>query len=303
MRDKTRGQLSRARAGASAVVSEQGRGGAIDLAAASLAIASIGIFDANAPVDLDATALYLGVVALIAWRAIAAVVVVTAVAAWLTSFTLDLAAGPTNVGAVALWNGGAGLAICLGVAVLVRRVRVERDALRAAVTHDALTGLPNGVLLRDRLEQALLAARRDSHSVGVLVFDLDGFKRVNDTMGHHAGDRLLRLTASRVQGCIRASDTCARIGGDEFAVLLPRTTQGGAARVSEVVGRACAEPLLIDGATVSVTASIGTALAPEDGAQPEALLRVADGRMYQAKAQRESSTKKDERSGSADRPE
>jgi diguanylate cyclase (GGDEF)-like protein len=256
----------------------------LHMTGASVGIASIGIVDAKVPGDLDATALYLGLVAVIAWRTLAAVGIVTAIAAALTAISVDLAASPTNFASVAIWNGGAGLAIFLGVALLVRKLRVERDALRAAATHDGLTGLPNRVLLYDRLEQALLAAAREKFSVGVLVFDLDGFKRVNDTLGHHAGDQLLRLVGSRARSCVRASDTCARIGGDEFVVLLARTSPGGAARVAEVLARSCAQPFLVDGAPVSVAASIGTAVAPEDGADPDTLLRLADARMYQAKS-------------------
>jgi len=255
----------------------------LDMAGASVGIASIGVLDANIPGDIDATALYMGLVALIAWRTFAAVGIVTAIAAALTAISVDLAARPANFASVALWNGGAGLAIFLGVALLVRRLRVERDALRTAATYDALTGLPNRALLHDRLEQALLAAAREKFSVGVLVFDLDGFKRVNDTMGHHAGDELLRSIASRVRDSIRASDTCARLGGDEFAVLLPRTTEGGAARVAVVVGRACAQPFVIGDVSLTVAASIGTAVFPDDGDAGEALFRVADARMYEAK--------------------
>jgi diguanylate cyclase (GGDEF)-like protein len=256
----------------------------LDVAGASVGVASIGVLDAKVPGDLDATALYLALVALIAWRTFAAVGLLTAIAAALTAISVDFAAHPANFAAVAIWNGGAGLAIFVGVALLVRKLRVERDALRAAATHDGLTSLPNRVLLLDRLEQALLAAGREKFCVGVLVFDLDGFKKVNDTLGHHAGDQLLRLVASRARSCIRASDTCARVGGDEFVVLLSRTSPGGAARVAEVLARSCAEPFLIDGAPVSVAASIGTAVAPEDGADPDTLLRLADARMYQAKS-------------------
>ena len=267
---------------------------ALDMAGASVGIASIGVLDANIPGDLDATALYLGLVAFIAWRTLAAIGIVSAIAAALTSISVDLAANPTNFTSVAIWNGGAGLAIFLGVALLVHRLRVERDALRMAATYDALTGLPNRTLLHDRLEQALLAAAREKFSVGVLVFDLNGFKRVNDTMGHHAGDELLRSIASRVRDAIRASDTCARLAGDEFAVLLPRTTGGGAERVAIVVGRACAQPFVIGDVSLTVGASIGTAVFPDDGDAGEALFRVADARMYEAKGRARTAAGSDE---------
>jgi diguanylate cyclase (GGDEF)-like protein len=258
----------------------------LDVAMASLAVGIVGILDDLAPSDLDATALYLGIIAITAWRAIAAVAIVTALSAWTTSIVLDLAGSPADVPLLALWNGGAGLAIFLGVAVLVRKARQERDALRAAATHDTLTGLPNRALFGDRLEQALLVAERDKAVVGVLSFDLDGFKRVNDTMGHHAGDQLLRLVAARVRSAIRASDTCARVGGDEFVVLLPRTTRAGAMRVADTLRRECAQPFHVERADLSIAASFGTALSPDDGVQPETLLRVADARMYEAKTQR-----------------
>ena len=266
----------------------------LDVVGASLGIASVGVLDANVPGDLDATALYLGLVAVIAWRTFAALGIATAIAAALIAMSVDLAARPSNFAAVAIWNGGAGLAIFLGVALLVRRLRVEHDALRMAATYDALTGLPNRALLYDRSEQALLAAAREKFSVGMLVLDLDGFKRVNDTMGHHAGDELLRLVASRVRDCIRASDTCARLGGDEFAVLLPRTSEGGAARVAAVVERACAQPFVIGDVSLTIAASIGTAVSPMDGAEREALLRVADARMYEAKSRARTAATSDE---------
>jgi diguanylate cyclase (GGDEF)-like protein len=154
-----------------------------------------------------------------------------------------------------------------------RKLRVERDSLRAAATHDGLTSLPNRVLLLDRLEQALLAAGREEFSVGVLVFDLDGFKKATTRWVITPATSYCGWWHRAPRSCVRASDTCARIGGDEFVVLLARTSPGGAARVAEVLARSCAQPFLIDGAPVSVAASIGTAVAPEDGADPDTLVR------------------------------
>jgi diguanylate cyclase (GGDEF)-like protein len=268
--------------------SQHGKRAVVDGGSGVLAIAAAGALDAQAPANLDFTAVYLGIVAVIAWRTFFPIALGITLLAWGAAIAVDLAASPTNVGLVVAWNGGAGLLVYLGVAALVWKVRVERDTLRLTATHDALTGLPNRALLRDRLEQALLTASREKLSVGVLVFDLDGFKRVNDTMGHHAGDQLLQLAAVRVRDAIRLSDTCARLGGDEFAIVLPRTMMTGVRRVADAVSAACAQPFVIDGAALSITASVGAALSPADGTQADELLRIADGRMYKAKAQRPS---------------
>jgi diguanylate cyclase (GGDEF)-like protein len=142
------------------------------------------------------------------------------------------------------------------------------------------------VLLTDRLDQALLTASREELSVGLLAIDLDGFKRVNDTLGHHAGDQLLSLAAARMRKVIRATDTCARVGGDEFVVLLPRTTAMGISRLTDSLRAACAQPFILKGGTVTIGASVGAALSPQDGTRPDVLFRVADARMYEAKPAR-----------------
>ncbi len=152
--------------------------------------------------------------------------------------------------------------------------------------HDTLTDLPNRVLLRDRIAQATQLARRRDTAFAVLFLDLDHFKDVNDTLGHHAGDALLREIARRLQGSLRASDTVSRQGGDEFIVLLPDV--GGAAQVETVmtkVMQAVTAPWTLDGQSVQVTVSLGAALYPQDARDPDELLKYADAAMYRAKAE------------------
>lgn len=151
-------------------------------------------------------------------------------------------------------------------------------------THDALTGLPNRALFMDRLEQAIAAGERGQSGFALLFIDLDGFKKVNDGLGHAAGDRVLTETAERLRASVRRSDTVARWGGDEFVVLLEelKETELGA-EIAQVILRAMAEPFSL-GDRVYVTASIGVSLFPKDGCAAHALLAGADAAMYQAKA-------------------
>ncbi len=118
--------------------------------------------------------------------------------------------------------------------------------------HDALTGLPNRALFGDRLTQALRAADREQTPVALLLLDLNRFKEVNDTLGHDAGDALLRVVSARLQGAVRASDTVARLGGDEFAALLPATGPDGAIYVAAKLLGALAEPLPLEGQRLDV---------------------------------------------------
>jgi len=149
---------------------------------------------------------------------------------------------------------------------------------------DPLTELPNRALFEDRLQQAVaLAGRRKSH-VGVLCIDLDGFKQVNDGHGHHVGDGLLQQVAGRLASTLRQTDTIARMGGDEFAVVVHDTRNGeGVANISDVLVRLLAEPYTIGSTIVRTTASIGAALFPADGASCAELRRHADLAMYRAK--------------------
>ena len=162
----------------------------------------------------------------------------------------------------------------------------EREAVRRMehmAHYDAVTGLPNRALLGDRLSQETARARRASESFALLMFDLDGFKAVNDTWGHAAGDRVLVQVGDRVRTCVRASDTVGRLGGDEFLAILPQTTLEGALGVAEKLREALAEPFALDGAAARLSASVGVSLFPDHGADAEALQRAADEALYRAK--------------------
>jgi len=158
----------------------------------------------------------------------------------------------------------------------------SRDQLTHQALHDPLTELANRALLADRIEHALAGARRRGTSVALLLLDLDGFKTVNDSLGHPVGDRLLAVTAQRIRDSLRAGDTAARLGGDEFAVLLEDIEADLAIEVAERLGDALREPVLLDGAEVALGASIGIALSGGVDTGDE-LLRNADLAMYRAK--------------------
>jgi diguanylate cyclase (GGDEF)-like protein len=150
--------------------------------------------------------------------------------------------------------------------------------------HDPLTDLPNRTLFADRVEQALAAARRNQVDVALLLMDLDRFKDINDTLGHQAGDILLRELASRLRKALRASDTVARLGGDEFALLLPEVRDRQAIEdVVTKVQEAVQRPFYLQGLPLSVESSIGVAMFPRDGADATTLLQRADIAMYVAK--------------------
>ncbi|MDP9394590.1 MAG: EAL domain-containing protein [Actinomycetota bacterium] len=169
------------------------------------------------------------------------------------------------------------------VATAVSRMRTE-NAIRYQAMHDTLTRLPNRTLLRDRLDQALTAAQREGRHVVLLLLDLDGFKDVNDALGHHAGDDLLVAVGQRLRSALRDVDTVARLGGDEFAVVL--TGLDTTSVVDSVAGKVLAAlrvPVEIGGMVVPLDASIGVALAPQHGSTSAELLRHADVAMYRAK--------------------
>lgn len=150
--------------------------------------------------------------------------------------------------------------------------------------HDALTGLPNRVLLLDRMRQTLARAKRHKDFVAVVFVDLDGFKPINDTYGHKCGDEVLRVTAARLLEAVRSDDTAARIGGDEFVMILGELRNGlHAGLMGNRVIKSIVQPIPWQDSAVSVSASLGISVAPTDGTDPEELLKKADDAMYVAK--------------------
>jgi diguanylate cyclase (GGDEF)-like protein len=164
-------------------------------------------------------------------------------------------------------------------------LRAQSQSLQDMAEHDALTGLPNRLLLADRLSQSIARAQRTPTKSAILFIDLDHFKQINDSLGHSAGDGLLQAVARRLSGVVRDGDTVARLGGDEFILLVEglddvRTARQLAAKIID----AFETPFHIDGNAFSIGASIGISLCPDDGDDLETLLRNADAAMYQAKA-------------------
>ncbi|MCK0507884.1 CHASE domain-containing protein [Aromatoleum anaerobium] len=168
---------------------------------------------------------------------------------------------------------------------ITERKDVERRIAHLA-THDVLTGIPNRLMFSQQLTHAVDQARRYGHRFALLFVDLDHFKRVNDELGHHAGDQLLREAVRRMQHAVRSSDMLGRRGGDEFVVLLPEIESGhDAAVVAEKIRLALEQPFVVDGKEASISSSIGIALYPDHGADEDALMRHADEAMYRAKGE------------------
>jgi diguanylate cyclase (GGDEF)-like protein len=165
------------------------------------------------------------------------------------------------------------------------RRRAEEE-IRYHAFHDVLTGLPNRMLLEDRLALALANARRESHHLALMFLDLDRFKEINDTYGHLAGDHLLQEVAYRLIHRLREGDTIARIGGDEFIILLPVVQRkDDVVPVAEKVLQCFADPFQVCDQKFQITPSIGIAIYPQDGSDATALMANADTALYQAKAQ------------------
>jgi len=164
--------------------------------------------------------------------------------------------------------------------------KLTEERIRHVAHHDSLTGLPNRLLFNDRLEQAIRLARRDTRKFALLYLDLDRFKPVNDKLGHAAGDELLKKVAARIRAQVRDSDTVARIGGDEFTVILADiATPEDAQAVARKMATALAAPFILDSKAPEITigASVGIAIYPADALDADALVKVADATMYQVK--------------------
>lgn len=172
--------------------------------------------------------------------------------------------------------------------VAIKRDITERKRAQEKIDHlahyDVLTNLPNRSLFMDRVERGLALARRHGTLLALLFIDLDKFKPINDQWGHAVGDLVLQEVALRMQGCVRASDTVSRVGGDEFVVLLLNLANAqDALQVAEKIRMALREPMQIDGKTLSVSSCIGVAMYPEHGQTQTELSRQADAAMYEAK--------------------
>ncbi len=172
----------------------------------------------------------------------------------------------------------------IGVAMDMTERKNAEQRIAHMAHHDALTGLPNRVLLRDRIQQAIAQAHRTGTRLAVLFIDLDRFKTINDSLGHQLGDRLLQAVASRILVCVREGDTVSRVGGDEFVIVIPAIeSSSDAATVAGKIHEVLASSFHLHGNDLHVAASIGISLYPSDGADAETLMRNADTAMYHAK--------------------
>ena len=178
--------------------------------------------------------------------------------------------------------------ICNYVSVfsdITNRKAVE-ERMSFLAQHDALTSLPNRVLLEDRLLHAISHAQRNNTKLAVIFLDLVDFKKINDSVGHHAGDQLLQIVAQQLSACVRSEDTVARLGGDEFVVLLEEiSAKDNIPLIVTKILDAVSQPVVLEGRQVSVRSSVGISLYPDDGQEADELIRRADAAMYRAKIQ------------------
>jgi len=175
---------------------------------------------------------------------------------------------------------------CFSVTIDITEHKLAEERIQRIAHHDSLTGLPNRLLFNDRLNQVLSLARRDSRCFALLYLDLDNFKPVNDALGHAAGDELLQGVATRIRQQLRESDTVARIGGDEFTVILPGIAKREQAEtVARKIIAALVAPFELgkQKQSIAIGTSIGIAVYPADAQDADALIRVADAAMYRAK--------------------
>ena len=175
----------------------------------------------------------------------------------------------------------------VGIATIARDITKRKqaeDRLHHLAFHDGLTGLPNRFLLRERISQALVQARRHEHQVALLFIDLNCFKEINDSLGHQIGDRLLQLTANRLRGSLREGDTVARLGGDEFVVCLSGLTESDdATLIAGKIYDTLRESFRIGSHKLNISGSIGMSIYPRDGKDMETLMHAADSRMFHTK--------------------
>lgn len=185
------------------------------------------------------------------------------------------------------WLLAGSVALLLGLFGFYRwaRMREARSLRRIEhiAHHDTVTGLPNRALLADRLEQEIARSTREKAGFALMLLDLDGFKAVNDVWGHAAGDAVLAMVAERARGSMRASDTVGRLGGDEFLAILPGASAEGAFAVAEKLRLAVGEPYELPGGEALLSVSIGVSFFPHHGNDGDALQRVADAALYEAK--------------------
>ena len=172
----------------------------------------------------------------------------------------------------------------LAVFTDITRRKLSESRLIHLAMYDPLTLLPNRSLFRDRLEQALAQAHRDARTVGVMFLDIDYFKDINDSLGHLEGDKLLAVVAGRLRDCMREGDTVARIGGDEFAVILSCVDHNdNVLKIAAKILAEVAKPISLKAGDIFITVSLGIALCPQDGRDAPILLQKADEAMYKAK--------------------
>jgi diguanylate cyclase (GGDEF)-like protein/PAS domain S-box-containing protein len=184
----------------------------------------------------------------------------------------------------AVRDGSADVTHYVGIFSDITKLKLTEHRLRHLAHYDPLTELPNRALFSDRLRQTLLKAERDRSGVAVMFLDLDGFKNINDALGHRSGDKVLKTVGQRLRSCVRKSDTAARSGGDEFTVVLSGIRDPhAAAEVARKIIERLSEPILVSGREALVTASLGIALYPADGTDADRLLHNADTAMYHAK--------------------
>jgi diguanylate cyclase (GGDEF)-like protein len=166
----------------------------------------------------------------------------------------------------------------------VTEQRKAEETIRRLAYHDSLTGLPNRLLVSDRLNMAIARAKRHRQYLAVLMLDLDKFKDVNDTLGHHMGDRLLQDVGERLMGFLRKGDTIARMGGDEFLILLPEIKKiDDSIMIARKVVDAFQSPFIIDGHEIHITTSVGIAIYPDSSEDADTLVKHADIAMYKVK--------------------